>query len=176
MNINLIGMRGVGKSNVARRLSVLTKRPVMSTDVLLEYESGLTVPQFVESRGWREFRDYEFGIITKLAEMDGIIVDCGGGALVDLDAAGDEVYSTRKVGALRDGGPIVYLAGDIARLAAKTEVDPTRPVLDPTMTAEAVMRRREPFYLAAADWTVYVERETRQQAAEAIADRYPTPL
>ena len=35
MNINLIGMRGVGKSNVARRLSVLSKRPVMSTDTVI---------------------------------------------------------------------------------------------------------------------------------------------
>ena len=57
MNINLIGMRGVGKSNVARRLSVLTKRPVMSTDVLIEYESGMGLPQFVAARGWRAFRD-----------------------------------------------------------------------------------------------------------------------
>ncbi len=172
MNINLIGMRGVGKSNVARRLSVLTKRPVMSTDVLIEYESGLPVPQFVESRGWRDFRDLEFTIIAKLAEMDGIIVDCGGGALVDLDAAGDEVYSTRKVNALRDGGPVVYLEGDIARLAAKTEADPNRPVIDPKLSAEDVMRRREPFYVAAADRRIFVERETRQQAAETLAAEY----
>lgn len=173
MNINLIGMRGVGKSNVARRLSVLTKRPVMSTDVLIEYESGLGVPQFVAAQGWRAFRDLEFDIIAKLAEIDGLIVDCGGGALIDLDPAGDEVYSARKVQALRDGGPIIYLAGDIARLAAKTATDPTRPVIDPGMSAEAVMRRREPFYLSAADWTIQVDRDTRQQAAEAIAVRYP---
>lgn len=172
MNINLIGMRGVGKSNVARRLSVLTKRPVMSTDVLVEYESGLPVPEFVRARGWREFRQLEFEIIAKLAEMDGIIVDCGGGALVDLDAGGEEVYSARKVQALRDGGAIVYLEGDIDRLAAKTEADPTRPVIDPLLTAEAVMRRREPFYTAAADWTIFVERETRQQAAEMIAEKF----
>jgi shikimate kinase len=172
MNINLIGMRGVGKSNVARRLSVLTKRPVMSTDVLIEYESGISVPQFVESRGWRDFRDLEFEIIVKLAELDGIIVDCGGGALVDLDAGGDEVYSSRKVQALRDGGPIIYLEGDIARLAAKTAADPNRPVIDERFSPEAIMRRREPFYRQAADWTIFVERETRQEAAEAIAAKY----
>jgi shikimate kinase len=172
LNINLIGMRGVGKSNVARRLSVLTKRPVMSTDVLIEYESGLTVPQFVESRGWREFRDLEFHIITKMAELDGLIVDCGGGALVDLDAGGEEVYSARKVQALRDGGTIIYLAGDIARLAAKTEQDPDRPVIDPDLSAETIMRRREPMYEQAADWTIFVERETRQEAAATIAAKY----
>ncbi len=173
MNINLIGMRGVGKSNVARRLSVLTKRPVMSTDVLLEYESGMGLPQFVAARGWRAFRDLEFDIIARLAELDGLIVDCGGGALIDLDSAGDEIYSARKVQLLRDGGPIVYLAGDIPRLAAKTASDPTRPVIDPALSAEAIMRRREPFYVSAADWTIMVERDTRQQAAEAIAARYP---
>ncbi len=33
VNIVLIGMRGVGKTNIARRLTFLTKRAVMSTDV-----------------------------------------------------------------------------------------------------------------------------------------------
>lgn len=173
MNINLIGMRGVGKSNVARRLSVLTKRPVMSTDVLIEYESGLPVPEFVAERGWEEFRHLEFEILEKLAEMDGLIVDCGGGAVVDLDAAGDEVFSARKVQTLRNGGPIVFLNGDIARLAAKTAADPSRPVLDTRRTAEQVMRAREPFYEQAADWTIFVERDTRQAAAEVIAAKYP---
>ena len=36
MNIIMIGMRGAGKSNVSRRLSVLTKRTVLSTDTLIE--------------------------------------------------------------------------------------------------------------------------------------------
>ena len=34
------------------------------------------------------------------------------------------------------------------------------------------MRRREPFYRQAADWTIPVDRETRQKAAEAIAVKY----
>lgn len=172
MNINLIGMRGVGKSNIARRLSVMTKRPVMSTDTLVEYESGLTIPAFVAARGWREFRDLEFDIVTKLAAMDDLIVDCGGGVIVDLDASGDEVYSTRKVRALREGGPVVFLSGDIAWLAAKTADDPTRPKLDTVLSAEQVMRRREPFYEQAADHTWAVTRETRAEVALRIADRF----
>ena len=47
VNIVLIGMRGVGKTNIARRLSFATKRPVMSTDVLVEYELGAPIPQIV---------------------------------------------------------------------------------------------------------------------------------
>ena len=34
------------------------------------------------------------------------------------------------------------------------------------------MRRREPFYRQAADWTIVVDRETRQEAAETIAAKY----
>ncbi len=174
MNINLVGMRGVGKSNVARRLSVLTKRPVMSTDSLIEYETGMRIPEFVESHGgdWRVFRDTEYRVLRRLATMDGMIVDCGGGVIVDLDEQGNEVFSTRKIEALRQGGPIVWLKGDIARLAAKTAQDPRRPSLHPVDTAEAIMRRREPYYQRAADISYFVDRGDRQQVAVAIASLY----
>ncbi len=171
MNINLIGLRGVGKSNIARRLSVLTKRPVMSTDTLIEYESGMPLVDFVAARGWPAFRDLEYEIVAKLARLDGLIVDCGGGVIIDLDDEGLEVFSTRKVAALRAGGPIVFLEGDIARLAAKVADDPTRPSLDAARSAEAVMRARAPLYRQAADTTLFVERESRPQVAWAIARR-----
>ncbi len=174
MNINLVGMRGVGKSNVARRLSVLTKTPVMSTDSLIEYEVGMSIPAFVESQAgdWRGFRDAEFRVLQRLSAMDGIIVDCGGGVIVDLDADGNEVFSSRKVEALREGGPIVWLKGDIARLAAKTAADPRRPSLHHIHTAEEVMRRREPYYQRAADISYFVDRGDRQQVAVAIASSH----
>lgn len=173
MNINLIGMRGVGKSNVARRLAVLSKRPVMSTDTLIEYEAGVTVAEFVAAHDgdWRAFRDAEFEVLRRLAKMDGLIVDCGGGIIVDLED-GEERYSSRKVGLLKSGGPVIWLAGDIERLAAKTSVDPTRPSLHARLDAEQVMRRREPFYRRAADVRYFVERGERQQVAAAIAEQF----
>lgn len=172
MNINLIGMRGVGKSNVARRMSVLTKRPVMSTDTLVTYETGLSVPDFVAERGWAAFRELEYDILTRLGHMSGLIVDCGGGIMVELDADGNEVYSERKVAVLQAGGPVVWLRSDIARLAAKTANDPERPNLDATRSAEAVMRRREPWYAQAATWQLTVNPGQRQAAAEKITSTY----
>lgn len=176
MNINLIGMRGVGKSNVARRLAVLTKRPVLSTDVLISYESGLSIPEFVAGSGWPAFRELEWQITEKLAGMTDVIVDCGGGIMVDLDANGEEIYSERKVAALQAGGPVVWLRGDIGRLAAKTAGDPTRPDLHAQLSAEAIMRRREPWYAQAAQWSLEVEPGQRQAAAERIAAHYELPL
>jgi shikimate kinase len=49
-------MRGVGKSNISRRLVFLTKRPVLSTDLLVEYETGYTIPEYVADHGWGSFR------------------------------------------------------------------------------------------------------------------------
>lgn len=172
MNLNLIGMRGVGKSNVARRLSVMCKWPVMSTDVLVNYETGLSIPQFVAEQGWPQFRDLEWRILNRLAQMDEVIVDCGGGILVDLDEDGDEVYSERKVAALQQGGPVVWLRGDIDRLAAKTAGDPQRPDLHAHLTAAQIMRRREPWYAQAAQWSIEVRPGERQAVAESIAARY----
>lgn len=170
MNINLIGMRGVGKSNVARRLSALTKRPVMSTDVLFQYERGCTIAEFIEGDGtWAEFRDAEFEILNKLSVLDEVIIDCGGGIIVDLDESGNEVFSERKVSLLKQNGPIVWLRDDIARLAAKVADDPTRPSLASAHSIEEGMRLREPLYARAADFEVFVVKGERQAAAETIA-------
>ena len=169
-------MRGVGKSNVARRLAVLTKRPVLSTDVLITYESGLTIPEFVATSGWAAFRDLEWQIAEKLAQMSDLIVDCGGGIMVDLDDAGEEIYSERKVAALQTGGPVVWLRGDIDRLAAKTAGDPDRPDLHAQLSAAEIMQRREPWYARAASWSIEVKPGERQTAAESIAAHYDLPL
>lgn len=174
MNINLIGMRGVGKSNVARRLSVLTKRPVMSTDLLVEYAFGMTIPELIarNESDWRVFRDAEFEVVKQLAVLDGLIVDCGGGVIVDIDDSGAETYSSRKVDMLRSAGPVVWLQGDIARLAAKTVNDSSRPSLHAQHSAEQIMRSRLPFYEQAADFDIFVEQGHRQEVATAIASHY----
>lgn len=171
MNIILIGMRGAGKSNVSRRLAVLTKRNVLSTDLMIEYENGgKSIAEIIaqSNNDWRAFRDQEYAVVQKVTQLDGAIIDCGGGVIVDLDENGNEVFSDRKVEALRKTGKIVWLKGDIARLAAKTQADKTRPNLDETRSAEEVMRRRLPFYKKAADIVVDIEGKTRSQLAKKI--------
>jgi shikimate kinase len=172
VNIVLIGVRGVGKTNIARRVSFITKRPVMSTDVLVEYETGMTIPAFVEHNGWAAFREAEFEVLRKLSAMDGLIIDAGGGIVVDLDDDGHEIFSDRKVELLRDHGEIVFLFGDIDRLAMKVSGDPRRPTLDARASTAELMRRRLPFYQRAADWTIDVEGMQRSEIADDIAARY----
>lgn len=171
MNIVLIGMRGVGKTNIARRISFQAKRPVLSTDVLVEYESGQDIPRFVADRGWPAFRDLEYEVVQKLSHLDEVIIDAGGGLVVDLQD-GAEVFSERKVSLLRRNAEVIFLAGDIDRLAAKVANDPTRPALDARRDAADLMRARLPFYERAADWIIDVEGQDRADIAKKIIDRY----
>lgn len=172
MNIVLIGMRGVGKTNIARRICMPLKRAVMSTDVLVEYDYSMPIPQLVAQEGWRVFREAEFEVVRKLSVLDGIIIDAGGGVVVDVDSTGQEVYSRRKVDLLRSHGSIVFLKGNIDRLAAKVSGDATRPVLDDQRSAAELMHARLPFYEHAADWTIDVEGKQRADIAEEIVARY----
>lgn len=177
MNLALIGMRGVGKSNISRRLAFLTKRPVLSTDLLIEYETGMTIPDFVSHHGWTTFRTRELAVVERIGAMDRVIVDCGGGVIVDREPdTGLEVFSERKVAALRDRGPVVWLRGDIDRLAAKTAADPNRPPLDSQRDAAEIMRRREPFYERAADVVVDVEGRKRSIMALDLALQFAPEL
>ncbi len=176
VNLALIGMRGVGKSNISRRLGFAAKRPVLSTDLLLEYETGQTIPAFIAAQGWPEFRDREYAIVTRIAALDGVVVDCGGGVIVDLAEDGSEVYSARCVDALRARGPVVWLRGDIDRLAAKTASDPNRPSLHETRSAAEIMRRREPMYARAADVVIDVEGQKRSRLARELALRFADDL
>ncbi len=170
VNVLIVGMRGAGKSNISRRVALLTKRPVLSTDVLVEYETGMGIPDFVAQRGWPAFRDMEFEVLSKLTALDGAIIDCGGGIVVDLDDSGGEVFSSRKVELLRQLGPIVWLSGDLDRLARKAAASATRPELDARRSARELMERRLPFYTAAADFTIDIEGRKRQEVAQQISE------
>jgi len=179
MNIILIGMRGAGKSNVSRRLAVLTKRTVLSTDTLIEYENAAkTIAQIIaDNKGnWRAFRDMEYAVVKKIAAMDGVIVDCGGGVIVDLDKNGNEVFSKRKVEALKKSGTIVWLKGDIKRLVEKVKNKAERPTLDLTRSTEETMRRRLPFYEKAADIIIDIEGKKRPELAEMIVEFFENEL
>ncbi|WP_028878353.1 shikimate kinase [Terasakiella pusilla] len=174
MNIALIGMRGAGKSKVSRRLSLAMKRDVLSCDLLIEYDNGgKSIAEIIaEHKGdWRAFRDMEYATLQKICALDGNIIDCGGGIVVDVDENGQEIYSERKINLLRQSGRIVWLKGDIARLAAKVKGDAKRPSLSETKSAEDVMRRRLPFYEKAADIVIDIEGKSRRMVAEIVQEK-----
>ncbi|PJZ83381.1 shikimate kinase [Leptospira harrisiae] len=171
MNIIFIGARGAGKSKVSRTLSKQTDFPVVSTDSISVYEAGGTpIPKFVEKYGWNKFRELEYSILQKLQNSDGIILDCGGGILFDLDESGNEIPSQRKLDILRNIGRIVYLERGIEELVEKVKGDSTRPDLSKVTSYRSILEKRLPVYQEAAHFKLNLSKLTKEEAAERILD------
>lgn len=171
MNIAIIGMRGCGKSNISRRLSVLSKRPVFSTDALISYEhQGQEIATILANHqgDWRVFRDLEYQVVKKCTALDGLILDTGGGVVVDLDKNGEEIYSERKVALLKQSGKVIWLRGEIATLLEKLTPSGHRPTLSSRQSDREIMERRQPFYQSAADWIVDIDGKSRKKIAKEI--------
>ncbi len=170
-NLVLIGGRGCGKSSVSKRLARLNRNLMLfSLDALIRYEAGgLPIPEIVEREGWSGFREREFEVVRRLSAFrGGALLDCGGGVVVDLDAGGDEVFSQRKVEALRRHGLVVYLRRDPRYLADRIGADPNRPTLSDRRSFLEIMERRDPWYRQAADWVLECGELTKAEITERI--------
>ncbi|AYV58028.1 shikimate kinase [Leptospira kmetyi] len=159
-NFALIGPRGVGKSKVSRKLSKITGMPVVSTDMIAVYEiGGISIPDFIQKNDgdWRAFRDLEFRILEKLKSSQGIILDCGGGILFDLDAKGKEILSTRKTELLKSIATVFGLSRPVESLVEKIQNDPTRPPLSAVTSYRNILESRLPFYRNASDFYLDID-------------------
>jgi len=152
-----------------------------SLDDMIVEEAGMSIPEIVETRGWRWFRDAEFSACERvaagarerrasgdtnpnpLANPRWTLVDAGGGVVVDLDDDGNEKFSARKVDALRGAvvgatgareNVLVYLRRDVGYLINRTSGDRNRPRLSDDVSFAKLMERRAPWYFRAADYVV----------------------
>lgn len=172
-NLALIGPRGVGKSKIAKRISKLTERPAISTDSIAVYElGGKSISEFVAEKDgdWREFRQLELRILEKLVSARGIILDCGGGILFDVDDKGNEVPSRKKISLLKQIAEVVFLDNDKDKLIKKVVGDNTRPDLSSVESYSSILDRRLPIYKDSADFRLYLGDQTKDSAAKRIID------
>ncbi|MDX1959805.1 MAG: shikimate kinase [Leptospiraceae bacterium] len=172
MNIILVGPRGVGKSKVARKLSKLSGKVLVSTDMIAVYElGGISIPDFIDSKGgdWVKFRELEYSILQKLKDSKGIILDCGGGILFDLDNNGKEIFSERKYNLLRSIGKIVSLNRNKEYLISKVKEDSTRPSLSNQESYSDILDRRKEYYKKSADIYLQIDGMEPEDIAKVIS-------
>ncbi|TGK08881.1 shikimate kinase [Leptospira fletcheri] len=173
-NIALIGPRGVGKSKISRKLAKITGRPMVSTDMIAVYETGgISIPDFIRNHGgnWEPFRNLEYAILTRLSGSKGLILDCGGGILFDLDPSGKEILSDRKVQVLRENYTVVSLSRPTSVLVEKIQNDPTRPPLSSILSYKTVLESRLPHYRAHSDFQIALEERKIEEVCEEILRR-----
>jgi shikimate kinase len=138
----LVGLMGVGKSTVGRRLARRLGLDFVDSDAAIEDASGYSAAEVYERFGERDFRDGERRLVARL--MDGAVkvIATGGGAYVDP--------RTREL--LNERSITVWLDAPIEVLTERTSRRDTRPLLrnsDPKGTLERLSEERRPSYAEA---------------------------
>ncbi|RIV83346.1 shikimate kinase [Aurantiacibacter zhengii] len=142
--IVLVGMMGVGKSTVGRKLAGTLGAQFIDADDEIAEAANMSIPEIFEQFGEAYFRDGERRVIARLLEENrrNCVIATGGGAFVQ-----DE---TRAI--ILDGGIAVWLDSDIDVLVERVSRNDRRPLLRGGNTREIVTRmktEREPAYTRA---------------------------
>src|SRR3569623_1517931 len=79
----LVGLMGVGKSTVGRRLAKRLGLPFVDCDTAIADASGYSAAEMFERYGEGDFRDGERRLVARLVEGEARVIATGGGAYVD---------------------------------------------------------------------------------------------
>ncbi len=146
-NVILCGFMGCGKSTVGKNLARKTGRKFLDMDRYIEEKAGMTVSEIFAAEGEAGFRDREHEACLELAQLHGLIIAAGGGALT----------FERNVEAFRGKDRIVLLDVELDDIRSRLQNDTTRPLLqrpDRDEAMRALYEKRLPLYRRAADVTV----------------------
>lgn len=138
----LVGLMGVGKSTVGRRLARRLGLSFVDSDSEIEDAAGFTAAEVYERYGEREFRDGERRLVARLVSGEIRVIATGGGAFIDP--------RTREL--LNERAITVWLDAPVDVLAERTARRDTRPLLrndDPKGTLERLSQERRPSYAQA---------------------------
>jgi shikimate kinase len=137
--IVLVGLMGVGKSSVGRRLAAALDLPFRDADNEVEAAAGRTIPEIFAEMGEGAFRDGERRVIARLLEEPPHVLATGGGAFANPE--------TRVL--IKDKAIAVWLKADLELLARRVGRKEGRPLLknrDPLMVLSEHAQARYPAY------------------------------
>jgi shikimate kinase len=164
-SIVLVGMMGVGKSSVGRRLAARLGIPFVDADTEIEKAAGMSIADIFSRHGEADFRSGEARVIARLLEAGPQVLATGGGAFMNAN--------TRS--AIRAKGVSVWLKAEfdvlLRRIGKRKNERPLLQTADPGETLRALLAEREPIY-GEADLTV----QSREVAHDAVVADVVTAL
>jgi shikimate kinase len=135
----LVGLMGVGKSTVGRRLARRLGLSFVDSDAEIEDAAGYPAAEIFERFGEQDFRDGERRLVARLVEGEIRVIATGGGAFVDP--------TTRKL--LNERAITVWLDAPVEILAERTSRRDTRVQLrngNPKAVLQKLDEERRPSY------------------------------
>ena len=140
--IVLVGLMGVGKTTVGRRLAQRLGLAFVDADEEIETAAGMTVSEIFERFGEPYFRDGERRVIARLIDGTPKVIATGGGAFMNEE--------TRTL--ILDRATAIWLEADVEVLVERVGRRATRPLLkdrDPREVLRDLARIRNPVYALA---------------------------
>ena len=138
----LVGLMGVGKSTVGRKLAGLLKRDFIDADDAIVEAAQMSIAEIFAQFGEPYFRDGERRVIARLIDEGHGVIATGGGAFVDP--------ATRAL--ILERGIAVWIDADVDTLVERTARRNTRPLLrngNPREILTRLAAERAPFYAEA---------------------------
>lgn len=164
-SIALVGMMGVGKTTIGRRLAKRLRMPFFDSDAEIEQASGRTVKGYFRDHGEALFREGERKVIDRLLSDTPIVLATGGGAFIE--------EPTRAV--LKDKALVIWLKADFDVVFDRVRRKNTRPLLDvpdPGAKLRNLIEERYPIYAQAhitVDSNVGPHKRTVDRVLDAIS-------
>src|SRR5271170_540396 len=164
-SIVLIGMMGVGKSSIGRRLGARLGVPFVDADAEIEKAAGMSIADIFARHGEAYFRSGEARVIARLLEGGPQVLATGGGAIMNAD--------TRA--AVKAKGVSIWLNAELEvlmrRISKRKHERPMLQTADPAATLRDLLAIRAPVY-AQSDLTV----QSREVPHDAIVTEIMTLL
>lgn len=164
MNIVLIGMRGSGKTSIAKLLAEKLNHEYIEMDELIVKKAGMTIPEIVEKHGWDYFRDLESAVAKEISAVDNKIVSSGGGVVV----------RTENIIHLKQNGIVILLTAHIDTLLERIGDDPNRPSLTGKSSrkeeVEEIWEKRKTMYSMATDTTIDTTKLNLEEVTQIILE------
>lgn len=160
-NMFLIGFMGCGKSTMARLLAKELHMELVEMDETIEKEENRSINEIFAIDGEGYFRDLETQLITRISDKGGMVVSCGGGAILRQE----------NVDIMKKNGCVVYLAATPETIYSRVKNSTNRPLLNGNMNVEYIselMAKRVDKYDAAADYKIAVDGKDKLEVLEEL--------
>jgi len=145
-NIVLIGFMGTGKTTICRLLAERLQRRFVDIDDLIEKRAGKPIAQIFKEEREARFRELEVKVIRDAAKMEGGIISCGGGAVIN------RINAER----LKKNAVVVLLVASPETILERA-LNGKRPLLNGDNRVERIellLEERDRFYREVADYQI----------------------
>lgn len=155
-NIYLIGFMGVGKSTIGKLLAEQIQGELVEMDETIEAEQKKTINEIFVESGEIHFRDLESDLVERISHKTGVVVSCGGGA----------VLREENVANMKKSGCIVFLKATPETIYERVKDSTNRPLLNGNMNVDYIrtlMEKRRAIYEASADITILTDGKSQME-------------